>query len=135
MNKEEKKPLVLIVEDDKAVNKLFEFYLRSEFNGTILSAYDGVSGVEKCLKYQPDVVFMDIKMPFKDGITAIQELRDAGFQNPIFVFTAYNDTLTERSLEAGANVVIPKPVWRDEFLKQFRRFYKVDEKLSIVLTE
>ncbi len=135
MNKEEKKPLVLIVDDDKAVNKLFEFYLRSEFNGTILSAYDGISGVEKCLKHQPDVVIMDIKIPFKDGIVATRELRGAGFNNPILIVTSFAETNKESSLEAGANVVIPKPVWRDEFLRQFWRFYKVDEKPSMVLAE
>ncbi len=69
-------PKILIVEDDSIMSKLCEFYLStSGFDGKILLAHGRNDDVDKCLRYQPALVFINIFMPEKDGIVATREQR------------------------------------------------------------
>lgn len=61
---------ILIVDDDTYSSNLLQFYLKSAGEREILLAHDGVDGVEKCMKYQPDLVLMVYDMPFKNGLKA-----------------------------------------------------------------
>lgn len=115
MNLDELDTKILIAEDDLMCNLLFQNYLKSGFKGKILTAYNGIEAVEKCLKHQPELVFMDINMPYKDGINAIKEIRADGFQNPIVVITAFGDRTREQCYEVGADLVVQKPIARDKF--------------------
>ena len=115
---------VLIADDDIPTTKLFRFYLKnSGFNCEVIPAHNGVEAIEQCWSHLPEIIFMDINMPYKDGITAIEEIRAGGFTNPIVVITAYPES-EERCLKAGANAVVSKPVSRENFLKQFKKFCK-----------
>lgn len=113
---------ILIAEDDIPTNRLFQFFLKSNFDGEIISVYDGYEAVEKCIEQQPELIFMDIDMPYKDGITAIQEIRTNGFTNPIVVISSYSDSRKKKCYDAGANAVIIKPIGREDFLSLIKKF-------------
>lgn len=114
--------MILIAEDDIPTNALFQAFLRSGFRGKIISTYNGLEAVEKCLKYHPNLVFMDINMPVKDGITAIRDLRSQGFNNPIVVVSAYGDQERMKAYAVGANSVTTKPIDRVRFLGKIEEF-------------
>ena len=121
---------IIIADDDIPTTKLFQFYLKkSGFKGEIVPAYNGIEAIEQCWSHHPELIFMDINMPFKDGITAIEEIRAGGFTNPIVVITAYPES-EKRCFEAGANAVVSKPVSKEVFLNQVEKFFKTIEKVT-----
>jgi CheY-like chemotaxis protein len=65
---------ILIVEDDKLMQEvLVTRFSREPFE--VYMANDGQDGLQKALKYMPDLIMSDIKMPVMDGLAMMQELR------------------------------------------------------------
>lgn len=101
---------MLLVED----NLELRFFLRSIFSSRfrIIEAANGVEGMEKAVKYIPDIIISDIMMPEKDGITLVRELREelSTSHIPIVLLTAKTDIDTKlQSLKLGADSYITKP--------------------------
>ena len=115
--------IILIADDDINIYKLFKHYLKTVFKGTVLSAFDGLDALNICLNNSPDLIFLDINMPIIDGITVIKELRAKNFSTPIIVITAYDSHLSQECREAGADIVISKPVTRQEFINSLYKFF------------
>lgn len=101
---------MLLVED----NLELRFFLRSIFGSRfrIIEAVNGVEGLEKVVKFVPDIIISDIMMPEKDGITLVRELREELTTShiPIVLLTAKTDMDTKlQSLKLGADSYITKP--------------------------
>ena len=101
---------MLLVED----NLELRFFLRSIFGSRfrIIEAVNGVEGLEKAVKFVPDIIISDIMMPEKDGITLVRELREELTTShiPIVLLTAKTDMDTKlQSLKLGADSYITKP--------------------------
>ena len=105
-----RKETMLLVED----NAELRFFLRSIFSSdyTVVEANDGVEGLDKALKYVPDIIISDVMMPGKDGIELTKELR-AGMTTshiPIVLLTAKTSIESKlEGLEYGADDYITKP--------------------------
>lgn len=58
-----------------------------------------------------DIIFMDCVMPYKDGFTAVKELREMGINLPIVAYTSLSDDPKTRTrvLNCGMNDMIEKP--------------------------
>jgi CheY-like chemotaxis protein len=114
---------VLIVDDDKGINTLFEYYLKtSGYKGKIFKAYNGQEAIEICKQHDPTIIFMDIQMPVVDGISATKIIRGFGYDKPILIVSAWAELEQERCLDAGASAVIHKPVVKDELLLHFQNY-------------
>jgi PAS domain S-box-containing protein len=109
---EKDRPIILLVEDTKEVRMMIVDYL--EMAGyQILTATDGLSGIELAKDKHPALILMDIQMPGMDGLEATRRLRaDPDFRTtPIITLTALamrGDR--ERCLAAGATDYLAKPV-------------------------
>ena len=84
-------PLRIIVADDEP--DMLDFYqtmLTAQGHDVIATAENGMQLVTLALQYEPDLIITDIRMPKKDGLSAV---RDITFQNPIaaIVVSAYTD--------------------------------------------
>ena len=115
---------ILIVEDEPRNLKLFRDLLQRIGYETI-EATDGEQGVELARARNPDLILMDIMMPKMDGIEATRILKaDTATKNiPIIALTSYamkGDR--ERTLEAGCDGYIAKPVDIQELLKAIEHF-------------
>ncbi|MCH7763103.1 MAG: response regulator [Candidatus Marinimicrobia bacterium] len=117
--------IILIADDDLNINNLFKYYLKSVFKGTVLSAFDGLDALNKCLNNSPDLIFLDISMPIMDGIVVMKELRAKNFSAPIIVITAHEKELRQECYESGADIVISKPVIRQEFINNLYKFFPI----------
>lgn len=104
---------VLIAEDDEVNAMVFDLFIRDTGASTKI-ATDGLQAIELAKQQKPDIVFMDVHMPFFSGLEAIKELRAMGFTCPIVSLSA-SSRLNERlnSLQAGADEFIVKPANRD----------------------
>ena len=115
---------ILIVEDEPRNLKLLRDLLQ-RFGYETIEATDGEQGVELARARNPDLILMDIMMPKMDGIEATRILKaDTATKNiPIIALTSYamkGDK--ERTLEAGCDGYIAKPVDIQELLKAVEHF-------------
>ena len=106
------KPRVLIVEDNVDNYELVRFLLeRAGYQ--VLSAANGVEGVDAAKREQPDLVLMDLSMPEMDGwkATAQMKAEETTRHIPVLALTAH--TLPgdrKRAIDAGCDGYISKPI-------------------------
>ncbi len=106
------KQTVIVVDDNATVRKLFE---RSTENLAIdLITFDSAHASMKYLtENKPDLLFLDIIMPDKDGLTFLQELRKLPLHRdtPVIMITS-KDYAQDRTVanELGASEFITKPM-------------------------
>jgi signal transduction histidine kinase/CheY-like chemotaxis protein len=106
------RPTILLIEDTREVVMMLVDYL--EMAGyRLVTAQDGIDGLEQARLTHPDLILMDIQMPRMDGFETTQKLRsDPKFKHiPIIALTALampNDR--QRCLDAGMDDYISKPV-------------------------
>ena len=95
---------VLFVEDDPAVAQMYR--LKLELDGYVVDvAADGLAAIEKAKAIQPDIIFLDIRLPRLDGLGVLEALRadpsTAGI--PVVVLSNWNEKeLVERGASLGA---------------------------------
>ena len=100
---------ILIVDDDKDIVQTVKGNL--ELDGyTVLSAFDGRSGVDMAKKHRPDLIILDLNLPDIDGIKTCQIIRRE-FDFPIIMLTARDGVAdTVLGLECGADDYMVKPI-------------------------
>jgi len=105
--------LVLIAEDDEINAMVFDLLIKETGAATII-ATDGSEAIKLAIEKSPDMIFMDVHMPFFSGLEAIHYLRGRGLKCPIVSLSA-STRLDERqnSLDAGANDFLIKPANRE----------------------
>ncbi|MBW8330624.1 MAG: response regulator [Prolixibacteraceae bacterium] len=117
---------ILIVEDEKAVDIYLSLVLKS-IGEEILHAQNGIEAVAICRKRPDfDLILMDIKMPEMNGYNAVREIRKFNPDVIIIAQTAYAlSGDREKSIEAGCNDYITKPINRHTLHETLRRYFSV----------
>ena len=106
---------LLFAEDDALLAQLFQ--LQAESAGHQVSwAENGDVAVQQALSYQFDLIFMDIQMPILDGVSAMQMLRQFGYDRPIVAMSA------EEVTAVGFDLVLKKPLQWPEVQQQLTKF-------------
>lgn len=124
---------VLYVEDEAGVREQFQQFLNRRV-GTLISAEDGVSGLEAFQLHHPDVVITDIQMPNLDGIAMSHQIRAINPNIPIIFTTAFEDSrYLKAAIDIGINKYLTKPLDTDlllQSLKQCASRLQLDEIVS-----
>lgn len=101
---------ILIAEDEDSNYKYLEMVL-TKTKASIIWAKDGIEAVELCIKHNPDLILMDIKMPNMNGLEATREIKKAYPVIPIIAQTAFAMENDENMiLESGCNSYLSKPI-------------------------
>ncbi len=111
---------VLVVEDDPDVRTALTRAL--SFEGyEVAIAEDGGRALEAVRQNPPDVIVLDVMMPFVDGLETCRRLRARGDETPILMLTALGD-VSDRvdGLDAGADDYLAKPFSLEELLARIR---------------
>jgi DNA-binding response OmpR family regulator len=112
-------PTALIVEDEPEANKLLAMLVQLRGYSTV-SAYSGAEALEKVVAHVPDVVFLDLMLPDRDGYDICRILKASGntSQVPVVIVTARiaADNRIE-SFRAGADDYVPKPYTPDQIFE------------------
>ena len=110
---------VLIVDDHTVVRKGLQSLLSGENYGieVIGDAGDGDQAVQMALDLRPDVILMDLQMPHKSGLEAIQEIKQHRLDAHILVLTSFGeDERVAAALHAGAIGYLLKDSSPDELV-------------------
>jgi len=110
---------ILYVEDNAANLKVVEAMLRRQPGLTLLTASNGVYGLELAQRYLPHVILLDIHLPGMDGYAVLKELQSRPETRDIPVIALSADAMrldVERGLAAGFRYYLTKPVKLQELL-------------------
>jgi PAS domain S-box-containing protein len=121
----EGRPLCVLVVDDHEHNRAFLRELLSSAGVRVVEAADGEAAVSVFLAQQPDLVFMDVKMPVLDGLEATRKIRTlpSGTAVPIVMLSASVLHGEGQSvLATGANQFIAKPFKAEEILGALAKY-------------
>jgi len=111
---------VLIVDDEKNIVDILSFNLIRE-GYDILCAYDGREGLELALQKNPDLILLDIMLPYMDGFEVCREFRKKNNLTPIIMLTAREEEEDKIfGLELGADDYIAKPFSIRELLARVK---------------
>ena len=113
------KPLILVVEDDKAIRNLICTTLETHDYRYQVSV-NGKEAIMQAASYNPDVIFLDLGLPDMDGVEVITKIR-CWTSTPIIVISARSEDYDKiAALDAGADDYITKPFSVDELLARLR---------------
>ncbi len=110
---------VLIVDDEVLLRVGLKTTINWEAAGftVVAEAANGEQGYEQYKKHEPDVVITDIRMPKKDGLWLVEEIRKENPYIPILVLTCLDEfSYARNALKVGADDYILKSEVEDEEL-------------------
>lgn len=115
---------ILLIEDD-ANMVVFVQNLVEKLEYEFECATDGLSGLEKARKVNPDLIILDIMLPKLDGFKISRFLKfDQTYEHiPIIMLTAKSDAKDQKIGETtGADVYITKPFNKQDLIKAINTF-------------
>lgn len=107
---DDKKPLVLIIDDNRDIQKLVGELLASDYN--IIAAPNGREGVRLAARYVPDLIICDVMMPVMDGLECCRRIKEEVSTShiPVLMLTACSlDEQRVEGYESGADGYLSKP--------------------------
>lgn len=136
----------IVIADDEPITRM-DLCEILQGNGYLVAgeASDGFDAVEMCRKNNPDLVLMDVKMPFLDGIKAAKVIVNENLALSVILLSAYSgNEFVEQAKEAGVMGYLIKPidektlltsieiaVSKGEELKKIKQdYYKMKETLN-----
>ncbi|HWB64249.1 MAG TPA: response regulator transcription factor [Chitinophagales bacterium] len=121
---QERKPRILLVEDDISFGKILKDYLSlNAFE--VMHMKDGVDGWNAFRNHHFDLCVLDIMMPKRDGIELAEQIRKENKTVPIFFLTSKTQkTDMLNGYEAGADDYIIKPVDADILMHKIKAILK-----------
>lgn len=113
------KPLILVVEDDKAVRTLITTTLKAH-DYRFIEAVSGETAILAATSHNPDIILLDLGLPDMDGVEIISRVR-MWSNVPIIVISARSEDSDKiGALDAGADDYLTKPFSVDELLARLR---------------
>ncbi len=103
---------ILIADDEPDILEILQFNLETE-GFEVFIAKNGNEAIEAAKKHLPDLIILDVMMPYKNGIEVCNILRlQPAFKETLIVFlSALSDEITEvKGLETGADDYLTKPI-------------------------
>ena len=114
---------VLICDDSILARKQIRDIISIVGNPVILEASDGEGAIEMYKAHKPDLVFLDIVMPKKDGNVAIEEIMAYDKDAVIIIVSSVGTHSQLRSaLEAGAADFIQKPINKIQIIDALNKY-------------
>lgn len=119
--------LIWVVDDDRGIRWVLEKAL-TQANMNVVGFESAGAALQRLTTERPDVIISDIRMPGKDGMTLLSEVREQFPELPVIIMTAYADL--DRAVSAyrgGAFEYLPKPFDVDEAVSIVRRAVRRSE--------
>ena len=124
---------ILVVDDEVHIRMLLEQTLEEledDYDIELLTAENGEEGLDLIRSERPDLVFLDIMMPYMNGYEVCQEVREAPDLSSVKVIllTAKGQEVDRKhGLNIGAERYMTKPFDPDEILTVAKEILKLDQ--------
>jgi two-component system alkaline phosphatase synthesis response regulator PhoP len=127
---EEKKPSILLVEDEENLHEALKLNLELE-NYEITSAFDGAAALKAVQSEYFDLIILDVMLPEMDGINVTETIRISNNEVPILILSAKN-TSADRvlGLKKGADDYLTKPFNLEELLLRVHKLINKNKRLQ-----
>lgn len=114
----------LVVDDERRAVDLLRKLLEEtgEFS-SVRHAYSATSAIDAVRVMVPDIIFLDIQMPNKDGFEFLKELKELNIESYLVIVTAYDQYKLE-ALRAGVLDYLTKPIIPEDLRSCIERFKK-----------
>lgn len=125
-----KSNLILVVEDNDELRNYIKQVLLPYF--TVITASNGVLGLEKALSAVPDLILSDVMMPEEDGLSLCANIKSNLYTShiPVIMLTAKTGEIAEKeALKAGANDYLNKPFDPQTLVLKIRNILESQNKL------
>jgi two-component system alkaline phosphatase synthesis response regulator PhoP len=116
---------ILAVDDERAIVRLVQINLERQ-GYQVVTAYDGKEALEKIATEKPDLVVLDVMMPYMDGFEVLQQLRKNPETRdlPVIMLTAKaQDTDVFRGYTSGVDLYLTKPFNPMELVSFVKRIF------------
>ena len=127
------KKTVVVAEDDSLIRMdLVEMLKENEYD-VLGEAKDGLEAVELALKHTPDILLLDLKMPFLLGTNVAKILKEKEYKKCIIMLTAYSvENSIKEATEYDVSGYLIKPLDEKILLSQMDLLYKnYSEKIKL----
>ena len=113
MNRREKRPAILLADDERGTREVLAKFLRMQYDVTL--AEDGGIALNLLERNNYDLVLTDIRMPGADGLAVLRKTLEKDPAPPCILFTAYGSIETAvDAMRKGAFDFVTKPVNFDQ---------------------
>lgn len=101
---------ILIVDDDRAICKTLNLHFR-QLGFQVSLAYSAEEGASIAFASKVDAIISDIRLPGRDGLYLLQEIKERRPTLPVIMITAFHDLeMTVAAMQGGAADYVPKPI-------------------------
>ena len=125
------KQKILIVDDDENIAELISLYLTKEcFDTSIVN--DGESALKEFERYQPNLILLDLMLPYGNGMDILKTLRNSVENNDIkiIILSAKRMTMDKvEGLDCGADDYIEKPCDILELIARVNARFRLDHEI------
>lgn len=112
----EKKPMVLVVDDNDTMRKLLVLELAQDARLRVESASNGAEGMEKAMDEDCCVIVLDMILPDTDGLQFIERLKELRTDPPsVIAITGASQSLVPDAIIEGPNRGLVSAVFRKPF--------------------
>ncbi|MDP6523219.1 MAG: hybrid sensor histidine kinase/response regulator [Kiritimatiellia bacterium] len=118
--------VLLVIDDELGPRESIRFLFKDEYDVVCVESVD--EGLEAIKEHSPDVIILDIKMPGKNGIDGLQEIRAIEPLTSIIMLTGFGSLRTAQlSIRHGANDYIRKPFDTKEMRETVKKYVQRSE--------
>ncbi len=122
----------LIVEDEPESLQLLEGLIKSDGNARVTATTrNPFEAVDLIKSHNPDIVFLDVKMPGKNGFEILDEIINMQSYNPFIIFTTAHDEYALKAFEYAAFDYLLKPVEPDRLASTLQRCRETRSPMTI----
>jgi DNA-binding response OmpR family regulator len=111
---------ILVVDDHPSIHVLMKHILGElkDPDFDLLLASDGQKGLELALDKRPNLVFLDVTLPYLSGYEVCRRIKAAHSKTRVILLTGETKEEQHRTAEAGADGYIVKPFYPDQIIKE-----------------
>jgi DNA-binding NtrC family response regulator len=118
---------ILVVDDEQHIRWIFSTLLGAEGYETE-TAESGARALALVREREPDLAFLDYRLPDTDGLELLRKIRKEGYHFPVIMITAYESVKNAvLSIKEGAFDYLTKPLDNDEILYHARRALEISQ--------
>jgi signal transduction histidine kinase/CheY-like chemotaxis protein len=118
----------ILVVDDRWENRSVIVNLLEPIGFEVIEAQDGQEGLDKTFEFEPDLIISDLAMSMMDGHEMIRQLRQIPqFQKTAVIVSSASvfEIDRQKSLDAGANDFLPKPLQSEHLLNSLQQLLEL----------